>query len=67
MSAFRIRLFSIALFFSLLGGCASNGIPLATTSGEQAAARALLQKSAEAHGLAAFRQIRDLNISYAGE
>lgn len=67
MRSSLIRLLSVALFLSWLGGCASNGIPPATTSGEQAAARAVLQKSAEAHGLAAFRQIRDLNVSYAGE
>ena len=30
-------------------------------------ARAVLQKSAEAHGLAAFRQIDDLSVAYAGE
>lgn len=67
MRSALIRLLSVALFLSLLGGCASNGIPPATATGEQAAARALLQKSAEAHGLAAFRQIKDVSVSYAGE
>lgn len=62
-----IRLFLIALFLPLFGACASRGIPPTASSGEQAAARALLQKSAEAHGLTAFRQINDLNVSYAGE
>lgn len=61
-----IRFLSIALVL-LLGGCASRGIPLASGNGEQPAARALLQKSAEAHGLAAFRQIDDLSVGYAGE
>lgn len=62
----RIRLLSIALLL-LLGGCMSRGIPQATGSGEQPAARAILQQSAEAHGLAAFRQIEDLSVGYAGE
>lgn len=62
-----LRLFLIALLFPLIGGCASRGIPQVENKGEQAAARALLEKSAEAHGLAAFRQINDLNVSYAGE
>lgn len=62
-----IRLLATALLLSLLAGCASRGIPPATASGEQAAARSFLQKSAEAHGLAAFRQINDVSVSYAGE
>lgn len=60
------RLLPIALLL-LLGGCMSRGIPQASGNGEQPAARAVLQKSAEAHGLTAFRQIDDLSISYAGE
>ncbi len=60
------RLLPIALFV-MLGGCMSRGIPQATGSGEQPTARAILQKSAEAHGLAAFRQIEDLSVGYAGE
>ncbi|MBL8428738.1 MAG: hypothetical protein JNJ95_02425 [Dechloromonas sp.] len=51
----------------LLSGCMSRGIPLASGNGEQPAARAVLQKSAEAHGLAAFRQIEDISVGYAGE
>ena len=62
-----IRLLLIALLLPILGACASRGIPQTASTGEQAAARAVLQKSAEAHGLAAFRQINDLNVSYAGE
>jgi hypothetical protein len=60
------RLLPVALVL-LVGGCASRGIPQAAGSGEQPAARAVLQKSAEAHGLAAFRQIEDLSVGYAGE
>jgi hypothetical protein len=58
--------FPLALVL-LLGGCMSRGIPQATGSGEQPAARALLLKSAEAHGLDAFRRIDDLSVGYAGE
>jgi len=61
-----IRLLPIALLL-LLGGCMSRGIPQAVSSGEQPAARKLLQKSAETHGLAAFRQINDLSVAYSGE
>lgn len=61
-----IRLLPI-VFLLLLGGCMSRGIPQTVGSGEQPEARAVLQKSAEAHGLAAFRQIEDVSVSYAGE
>ena len=61
-----IRLLPI-VFLLLLGGCMSRGIPQTVGSGEQSEARAVLQKSAEAHGLAAFRQIEDVSVSYAGE
>jgi hypothetical protein len=61
-----IRLLPIVLVL-LLGGCMSRGIPQASGSGEQPVARAILEKSAEAHGLNAFRQIDDLNVGYAGE
>jgi hypothetical protein len=66
MRSSLIRLLPIALVL-LLGGCASRGIPQAVGSGEQPAARTVLQKSAEAHGLSAFRQIDDLSVAYAGE
>ena len=66
MPSSLIRLLSIALLL-LLGGCISRGIPLAGSNGEQPAARALLQQSAEAHGLAAFRRIDDISAAYAGE
>lgn len=63
----RFHLVLLALCLPLLAACGSRGIPQPDSSGEQPAARAVLQASAEAHGLAAFRQIRDINISYAGE
>ena len=66
MPSSLIRLLSIALLL-LLGGCISRGIPLAGSNGEQPAARAILQQSAEAHGLAAFRRIDDISAAYAGE
>lgn len=66
MRSSLIRLLPIA-FLLLLGGCMSRGIPQASGNGEQPAARAVLQKSVEAHGLTAFRQIDDLSVSYAGE
>ncbi|MDP3540391.1 MAG: hypothetical protein Q8S26_16975 [Azonexus sp.] len=61
------HLLSATVLLALLSGCATRGIPPATVTGEQPAARALLEKSAEAHGLAAFRQINDISVSYAGE
>lgn len=61
-----IALLPVALVL-LLGGCASRGIPQTSVTGEQPAARAVLQKSAEAHGLTAFRKIEDLNVGYGGE
>lgn len=67
MPSSLLRLLSIAILLPLLGACASRGIPLASVSGEQPAARALLEKSAEAHGVAAFRQFNDVSVSYAGE
>lgn len=51
----------------LLCGCASRGIPPVDTLEIQADARALLQQSAEAHGLAAFQGITDINVAYEGE
>ena len=62
-----IRTLLLVMLLPLLGACASRGIPQSISTGEQLAARALLQKSAEAHGLTAWLQIRDLNVSYAGE
>ena len=48
-----------------LAGCASPLSQLAVTS-TTSAARALLMQSATAHGMAAFAQIEDLNVSYDG-
>lgn len=50
----------------LLCACAS-ALPEARQVGEQAGARALLEASAQAHGVTAFRQIRDLNVGYDGQ
>ena len=61
------RTLLLAMLLPLLRACAVRGIPQPISTGEQVDARALLQKSAEAHGLAAWLQIRDLNVSYAGE
>ncbi len=47
-----------------LAGCAA---PLPEPTAPSAEAEALLRASAEAHGLAAFRAIRDLSVSYEGE
>lgn len=66
MSPSLIRLLPIALVL-LLGGCMSRGIPQAAGNSEQQAARAVLEQSAQAHGWSAFRQIDDVNVSYAGE
>lgn len=56
----------MVVLLPLLGACAAL-IPQAQQVGEQPAARALLEASAQAHGVAAFRQIRDLNVSYDGQ
>lgn len=61
-----VRPFCLILIL-LLGGCAARGIPPSAASGEQPAARAMLMQSAAAHGLAAFRQLHDVNVAYAGE
>jgi hypothetical protein len=52
---------------SLLQGC-STPLPLAPQPPAGApVAAALLRESAEAHGLAAYRQLSDINIAYEGE
>lgn len=54
----------------LLGGCASPLLPLPALgagAAHEPAAAALLREAAEAHGLAAWRGVNDLSISYAGE
>ncbi|RYF35268.1 MAG: hypothetical protein EOO26_01470 [Comamonadaceae bacterium] len=51
-----------------LGGC-SSPLPLQATppGGAEAAAAERLMQSAQAHGLAAYRNLRDINIAYEGE
>ena len=50
----------------LITGC-STPLPLGEQPAVDAAARALLRDSAEAHGLTAYRTIRDINIAYEGQ
>lgn len=57
----------ILLLVPLLTACASRGIPPATGFGEQPEAREILLRSAKAHGLANWGQVRDINVSYVGE
>lgn len=59
------RCFLLALLLPLLNACV--GIPQTRQPGEQDAARLLLESSAQAHGVAAFRELRDLNVSYDGQ
>lgn len=55
-----------ALALPALAGCAATLPPLAGPVMSEAA-RALLERSAAAHGLAAFRAITDLSLRYEGE
>ena len=48
-----------------LGGC-STPLPLSAPDRGDAEGAALLRESAEAHGLAAYRQLEDINIAYDG-
>lgn len=64
---FLVRLLCLGLSLFLLAGCAGRGVPQPLASGETAAGRAILQASAEAHGLAAWRQLRDISVAYEGE
>jgi hypothetical protein len=61
------RFLNCALLAVLLTGCAARGIPLPEATGEDSAARAILQASAEAHGLAAWQGITDVSVAYAGD
>ncbi len=65
--SFQIRHIATIALLALLGGCMSRGIPLAEGQFEALDARELLVKSATAHGIEAFRQIGDINVSYSGE
>jgi hypothetical protein len=62
-----LRRLCVVLLLPLFVGCASRGIPSPTAGGEDPAARAILQVSAEAHGLAAWQRITDVSVAYAGE
>lgn len=50
----------------LASGCASP-LPGIAAGGDDAAARALFDAACTAHGLAAWRRIHDLNLTYEGE
>ncbi len=49
-----------------LGGC-STPLPLGAQAPVDASAAALLQDSAQAHGLQAYRSIQDINLAYEGQ
>ena len=59
------RLFLSAMTLPALQGCASP-LPSSTASATSPEARALLDVSAAAHGMAAFGAIRDLSLRYEG-
>ena len=61
----RRRFAVLALGLPALGGCAQLLPPIGDDP-SSADARALLEKSASSHGLAAFRRLNDLSVSYAG-
>lgn len=50
----------------LVGGC-STPLPLVPAPAADANATARLRESAQAHGLEAYRQLTDINVSYTGE
>jgi len=54
------------LALPLLGAC-STPLPLVVAPTADADAQRLLQESAEAHGLTAYRQLTDISVAYAGE
>lgn len=55
-----------ALTLPWLGAC-STPLPLSKQAPGDAAAAALLQESAQAHGLDAYRLINDINVAYGGQ
>lgn len=65
MSMLRLLFLSLGLF--LLAGCAGRGVPQPLAAGETVAGKAILQASAEAHGLAAWQQLQDVSVAYEGE
>ncbi|MBX3638155.1 MAG: hypothetical protein KF683_22515 [Rubrivivax sp.] len=50
----------------LLGGCGTP-LPLSAPPADDAAAARRLRESAEVHGLAAYRALRDINVAYDGQ
>ena len=50
----------------LVGGC-STPLPIVPAPAGEADAAARLRESADAHGLEAYRVMRDINVSYSGE
>lgn len=50
----------------LFSGC-STPLPMGSRPADDAAAARRLQESADAHGLAAYRALTDINVSYSGE
>ncbi|WP_156481076.1 hypothetical protein [Variovorax sp. PAMC 28711] len=54
------------LALPLLNGC-SSPLPLVAAPPSQADATRILRESAEAHGLAAYRRLTDINIAYDGQ
>ncbi len=60
----RVLLGALALPF--LGGCTSP-LPLVAAPTADADAVRILRESAEAHGLAAYRQVTDINVAYDGQ
>jgi len=62
----RALLGAAALPLPFLNGC-STPLPLGPSAPNDPAASARLEQSAQAHGLAAFRRLRDINISYDGQ
>lgn len=65
-TARNLRRLLMLVALPLLSACVSV-MPPVQHSGEQPDARALLEASAQAHGVAAFRKLRDLNVSYDGQ
>lgn len=62
----RQPLLAAPLALPALGGCAAP-LPEVSAPATTREAQALLEASAAAHGLAAFRTIGDLSVSYAGQ
>ena len=61
------RIALLVVLLALLQGCASRGFPEVTESGIDPQAEALLLRSAERHGLAAWQKVQDVSVAYSGE